>query len=256
MTYSRIKITAVILISFFLVSCTSTGNKRPNTASVQELKAADINVQLGLSYLQRGDYEIALEKLKKALQQNPNLPTAHNTIALLYQRIDVLDKAEYHFQKAINQQASYSEAQNNYGVFLCQGKKYQEAEKNFLLAIEDPLYSSKDRAYENAGLCAMRIPDQALAKSYFRKALQLNPVLAKSLLQMAKMSYYDVDYEGAESYMSRYKAAAKWTASTLLMAISIKNKLKNKNAVASYTLLLKSRFPDSDEAQKVKERFY
>lgn len=255
MMHPSIKLTSIILMSVFLVSCASTYNKniQKNTAS---FKAAELNVQLGLSYLQRGDYNTALEKLKKALQQNPKSSTAHNTIALLYQQLGVLDKAEYHFQKSVEFQPNYSEAQNNFGVFLCQKKAYKEAEEHFLRAIENPLYTSADRAYENAGLCVNRIPDQTLAKHYFRKALQLNPRLAKSLLQMAKLSYLNIDYEDAQSYMERYQTIAAWTASALLTAIMIKNKLNDQNAVASYTLLIKSRFPDSAETQKVKEGLY
>jgi len=244
----------IIICSLGLMSCSVTGEKvEPNTYA---LKAADINVQLGLSYLQRGNYEIALGKLTKALEQNPKLATAHNTIALLYQRLVMLDKVEAHFKKAVELRSDYSEAHNNFGVFLCQQQQYKLAEEHFLKAIENPLYTSIAYAYENAGLCVNRIPDATLAQRYFKKALQLEPKLTKSLLQMAKLSYLNIDYDDAHSYIQRYQQLAKWTAPSLFTAIQIENKLKNGNAVASYALLLKSRFPDSDEAIKVKKGLY
>lgn len=257
----------IITITLFVVACTPAGGTRPTstvgggssstaTHSARDSKAAEINVQLGLNYLQRGNYEIALEKLEKALQQDPNLPSAHNTVALLYQRLSVLDKTEYHFKKAVSLQPTYSEAQNNYGVFLCQQKRYEEAEKRFLATLKNPLYRSSAQALENAGMCANRIPDQTLAESYFRKALQKNENLSKSLLQMAKLRFLDVDYEEAHSYMKRYQTVGKWSASALFTAIQIENKRNNQNAVASYALLLKANFPDSDEARQVKRGQY
>jgi len=246
----------VTVISLWIVACTGVNGTRPTTYAAPDPKAAEINVRLGLNYLQRGDYDIALEKLEKALQQNPNLPSAHNTIALLYQRLGELSKAEHHFKQATQRDPRYSAAQNNYGVFLCQQGQYEEAEQRFLEALKNPLYKSPAQALENAGMCANRIPDQTLAESYFLRALQLNSELSKSLLQMAKLRFLNVDYENAQSYIQRYQAVASWQASALFTAIQIANKLNDQDAVASYALLLRANFPDSDEAQQVKKGQY
>jgi len=246
----------VALISLWLVGCTTAGGTRPTTYIAPDPKAADINVQLGLSYMQRGNYEIALEKLEKALQQNPNLPSAHNAIALLFQRLGESDKAEKHFKESVLRDPRYSEAQNNYGVFLCEQKHYEAAVQRFLEATKNPLYESKAQALENAGTCANRIPDQTLAEHYFLQALQLNPHLSKSLLQMAKLRFLNVEYEQALSYIQRYQQVANWVPSALYTAIQIGNKLNDQDAVSSYALLLRGKFPDSDEAQLVKRGEY
>ncbi|PCJ31925.1 MAG: type IV pilus biogenesis/stability protein PilW [Gammaproteobacteria bacterium] len=242
----------VITAMITLLGCNSTGGgTRPVSNVALDSKAAEINMRLGLNYLQRGSYAVALEKLERALTQNPNLPSAHNTIALLYQRLKQSDKAEYHFKKAIALQADYSEAHNNYGVFLCQNKQYQAAEQEFLSAITNPLYTGMAQAYENAGLCVNRIPDQTLAETYFRKALQLNPNLSKSLLQLASLRLLDIEYEQARSYIQRYKKVAAWTPQSLLIAIKVEDHLHDENAEASYITLLRGLFPDSDEALQV-----
>jgi len=250
------KMSVVAVISLWLVACTNAGSTRPTVHATPDAKAAEINVRLGLNYLQRGDYEIALAKLEKALQQNPNLPSAHNTIALLYQRLEEMDKAEYHFKQAVQRDPTYSAAQNNYGAFLCGQERYDEAEQHFLEAVKNPLYANKAQALENAGMCANRIPDQTLAEKYFLKALQINPNLSKSLLQMAQLRFLNIDYEDARSYIQRYQAVANWTPSALFTAIQIENKLKDRDAVASYALLLRANYPDSDEAQQVKKGQY
>ena len=172
---------------------------------------------------------------------------------MLYQRLGENDKAEKHFKKAVDLSPDYSEAQNNYGAYLCQQQRYDEAEARFMLAVENPLYQSVAEAYENAGLCAMQEPDVKKAESYFRRALQIQPTLSKSLLRMAEISYEQQNYLQARAYVQRFHGAATWTARALLTGIKTENKLGDKDAVASYTLILRSRFPDSDEMQMVNQ---
>jgi type IV pilus assembly protein PilF len=233
-----------------LTACGTTG---PREHIAPDPKAAELNMQLGISYLQRGDYEIAMEKLDKALKQNPNLPSAHNTMALLYQRLGESQKAEKHFKEAVNRAPQYSEAQNNYGVFLCQQGKYEEAEKRFLKAVENPLYQSAAMAYENAGLCTREIPDMVKSESYFRRALQINPNLSKSLMGMADLSYEQMNYMQARAYVQRFNSVSPWTPQALLTAIKTEQKLGNEDAVSSYKLIMRARFPDSDEMRMVNE---
>lgn len=244
---------AVILLALSaLTACNSTGGTRPEYIA-PDPKAAEINMRLGLNYLQRGDYAIALEKLQKALKQNPNLPSAHNTIALLYQRLGENDKAEGHFLEAVERAPDYSQAQNNFGVFLCDQGRYEDAEKRFLKAVENPLYETPALAYENAGLCVNRIPEPEKAEAYFRRALQIEPGLPKSLMRMAEISYQQQNYLQARAYIQRYQSTSSWTPQALLLAIKTENKLDDQDAVSSYTLILRSRFPDSDELQMVNQ---
>ena len=247
----------LILIWLTLTACTATGGgTKPVQHVAPDPKAAEINMRLGLNYMQRGDYKTAMEKLERSLQQDPNLPSTHNTIALLFQRLRVTEKAEQHFLQAVNRAPDYSEAQNNYGVFLCQQQRYEEGEQRFLAAIKNPLYSSPAQALENAGVCVSRIPDIEKAEKYFRQALQINPNLGNALIQMATISYQQNDYLQARIYIQRYKSISQWTSQALLLAIKTENQLQDQNAVASYALLLRARFPNSDETQQVKKGQY
>ncbi len=246
----------VALMVLVLTACQQAGSTRPTEHVAPDPKAAEINMRLGFNYMQRGDYEIALEKLEKALKQDPNLPSAHNTIALLYQRLGEVEKAEKHFKESVQRAPKYSEAHNNFGVFLCQQERYDEAEQQFLETLKNPLYSSPAQALENAGLCVNRIPDPVRAEAHFRKALQMNPNLSKSLLQMAELSYQQQDYLQAKAYIERYKAVSAWSPQAVLMSIKTENKLDDQDAVASYSLLLRAKFPDSDQALQVKNGQY
>ncbi len=253
----------LIISLLVLAGCqgqTDNSNIRPNSTSSEYIKpdkkAAELNMQLGLNYMQRGDYETALGKLEKALKQDSSSSTAHNTIAILYQRLNELGKAEHHYKQAVRLAPNYSEAQNNYGAFLCTQGRYDESVPRFLAALKNPLYRSKGQAYENAGLCTKLIPDEIQAEQYLRQALQINPRLGKSLLAMAEISYEQGEYLTSRAYIERYRNAARWTPKALLQAVKTERQIGDKDAVASYSNLLRGSFPDSDESKQVQSDLY
>ena len=129
----------------------------------------------------------------------------------------------------------------NYTVFAV------TAEKNKTL---------KRKAIENAGLCMSRIPDLVRAEAHFHKALQINPNMSKSILHLAEISYQQQDYQQAKDYMKRYQSVSLWNPQALLITIKIENKLGEEDEVASHILLLKGKFPDSDQAQQVRRGEY
>ena len=215
-------------------------------------RAADNNVQLGIAYMNKGQLEVALGKLRRALEQDPDLPSAHNAIAILYTRLGEMDQADRHYREALELDDSDSSAHNNYGLFLCDRKRYREAESHFMAAVKNPLYRTP-LAFTNAGICVNRIPDRAGAERYFRRALELNPVYPAPLYQMARLSYEDRHYLQARGYLQRYQAVARHTAETLWLGVIVERQLGDKNAVSSYGLKLKANFPDSEETRKYRE---
>ena len=87
-----------------------------------------------------------------------------------------------------------------------------------------------------------------VAESYFRSALENNPKIAVTLIQMAQLSYETPNYLSARAYLQRYLEVSSHTAKSLWLGINIERELGDKNALSSYTLLLKNKFPDSKEA--------
>ncbi|MFA7096224.1 MAG: type IV pilus biogenesis/stability protein PilW [Gammaproteobacteria bacterium] len=225
--------------------------EQPGTRSLQA--AAEANLQLGVGYLQQGNYELALEKLEKSLEQNPSSASAHNVIAVLYERLNQLDLAERHYRRALSLDPKDSGAHNNYGRFLCMRNRLAEAEKHFLTALENPLYQTPEIAHTNAGICALRVPDPAKAEQHFRSALKVNPLYREALIEMAKLSFEQERYLQARAYLQRYQEVAPKSAESLWLGVRIERALGNRDAAASYALLLKSNFPDSEEMQQLLE---
>ncbi|MDM8561000.1 type IV pilus biogenesis/stability protein PilW [Candidatus Parabeggiatoa sp. HSG14] len=212
-------------------------------------KKADNNMQLGVEYLRRGRNDIALDKLKKALNQCANHAEAHHAIAVLYERLGEDDKAKPHYQKALTFNTQNSDVHNNYGQFLCKQKQWEEADKHFLEALKNPTYGTPEIPYTNAGLCALHNNNFAKAETYLRKALQKNSQFPRALYQMAQLNYEQKNYKQARYYLQRYTEIANHTPKTLWLGIRIERIFHNQDTEASYALFLRRNFPDSEETQ-------
>ena len=201
---------AVCVFVASLFACSNSNVKKEEHET-----PAEINAQLGLDYLQQGDVDIAIQKLKRAQEQNPNLAATYHYYGLLYQRLSSWDLADQNFKHALDLAPHDAAIQNNYGAFLCDRGRYREAEKLFLEAGRSPEYKRSYEAYENAGLCVQRIPDRKKAEQYFRHALEINPVLPTSLFNMAQLSFEDGDYLKARAFLQRYHGVVSPSPPTL-----------------------------------------
>jgi len=240
-----------ILLCLGLIACnqttdgSGTGAIRPSSGTND---IAAVNLNLGVEYLRLGKYEKALSKLEKASEADENYPPIYNTLGVLYQRLGDKVRAEAYYQHALRLNSSDPSTLNNYGQFLCQEGRFDEAEAAFLKAAQNPLYPMPEIALSNAGTCALAHGNLDIAEKYFRSALEQNPRVAVALLQMAQISYTNASYLSARAYLQRYLEIGKHTAKTLWLGINIERELGDKNLLASYELLLKNKFPQSKEA--------
>lgn len=176
-------------------------------SGVEEKKAADYNSELGVRYLQQGRLKLADEKLRKSLAQNPNSAQSNHYFALLQQRLGFNKQASSHFQKAIRISPRDPELRNNYGSFLCKTNKPQVAVTQFLTAIKNPLYSTPEFAYTNAGICLRRASNanDAQAEKYFHLALEKKVSFPSALLELAKLYNDQGNRKKSQVFMTRYK---------------------------------------------------
>ena len=212
-------------------------------------KIAQLNLELGMAYMEKNDNEKALKKLRKAIQLDPQYADAHNAIAILYSRLGEDNKAGAHYEKAVKLEPRNSGALNNYGQYLCSHDQQQKADTMFKRALDNPLYQTPEFAYLNAGICAKGAQDLNQAESYFRAALKQNPYMVPALFQMADLSFSLKRYLPARGYIERYSETAQHNAKSLWLAIQIERALGDFDQEASYALQLKNNFPDSQETR-------
>lgn len=242
------------LLALLLAACTPPGGVRDSDQLDQPGSSpADLYVNLGVEYMREGQLEVALEKLKYALHMDPRNAAGHNAIAVLYERLGKTELASEHYHRALSLDASSPFIHNAYGAFLCTRKQFTEADAHFRQAAEYPLNRAPEVALTNAGSCALQVPDADRAETYFRSALQKNPEFAPALRQMVQISLDKQAYLSSRAYLQRYLAVAKHTAQTLWLGILTERKLGDQDAVASYELLLRADFPDSEQARQLEE---
>lgn len=142
----------------------------PGKENQENQEAADLNAKLALYYLQMNHTARAKQKILLAQRQAPHHTSVWYVQGYLSEKTGNYQLAEKAYLHAIALAPRHGAAHNNYGTFLCRQGNYQAAIKQFLLAVEDPDYLYVGKAYQNAGICAQKIPDPIQAKKFFQKA--------------------------------------------------------------------------------------
>ncbi|MEN9917169.1 MAG: type pilus biosis protein PilF [Pseudomonadota bacterium] len=236
-----------IIVIFFIVTLVACSIFPKSKTPISGSQASDVNVQLGLAYLETGDVQRAHQKLLLAEQQSPGSLKAKGAMGYFLESTGNSPSADAYYRRAITLNPKSGAAQNNYGSFLCRRGRYAEADQHFLLALQDPSYLNTAQVYENAGLCAMQIPDTEKAMRYFTQAISQDPNRAISWLELGRINYQAKDYQQAQQYLDRYMQLVKEpTANALWLGAVLARNLGNQTAAGSYTLMLQTRFPNSD----------
>ena len=231
-------------------ACVSSGGSVSDPASGTD--AAIANMNLGAGYLRQGNTTLAIERLQRALAQDPNLVQAHTTIALAYDQIGNLEQAESHFKRATQLNPSDGSAANGYAAFLCtHGNRWTEAQPYFRRAADDAKYGTPEVALSNAGVCARDAGELAAAEENFRAALMRNPRYADALLNMLELTYQRGEYLQSRAFMQRYLEVRPATASVLLTCVNTERALNNAAAADRCAAQLRSGFPGSPEVAQL-----
>jgi len=179
MTFRKALIwTLLILWIFLLFACSGTQAKRN--------KQAQVTRALGEAYLQQGNITEALRELLKAEKLNPNDHLLHNDMGLAYMAKKRLDKAEFHFKKAIDIRTEFAPAKNNLGSVYLAKKDWDAAIAQFKTVAGDILYATPHYPLTNLGIAYYNKKDYASAEKYYRDALELQPEFGLALRGLGK----------------------------------------------------------------------
>jgi len=146
-----------VVLASLLTGCVSSGDSNPMSTDKGRDEARKAYVQLGLGYLQQGMTEQAKMPLSKALEIDKTDPDTHAALALVFQSEMEHELAEEAFLKALRGRPADARILNNYGSFLFQRQRYQEAYAQFQKAAADNLYPERSRVYENLGITSLRL---------------------------------------------------------------------------------------------------
>ena len=252
MTYTK-----YLLVSLFLVlclaACVSSGGKGMGPSTVDKVKALELHIKLAQGYVSKRNRESARHHLRKAFDIDKSSAEAEATLALLYQLEGEPSLAEASFKKALKRKKDFTLAQNNYGVFLFETGRYEEALIQFEKAAADLDYDSRASALVNVGRTSLKLGHKERAKSAFEHASVLNRDLPEAFIELAAMNFETQEYAEAKQNLDRFMAIGQHTPRGLLLGIRLERIFGNKDKEASLAIILKNRFPYSKEYLEYKQ---
>lgn len=246
---STLRSAALAAALLVLQACGGGGSTRP--AGVDPAVA---NTNLGAGYLRQGRLDLAIERLQRALDQNPRLADAHSTIAIAYDQLGSVDEAETHYRRATQLEPDNAGAANSYAVFLCRQNRWRDAEPYFRRAADTRAYATPEVALTNAGLCARGSGDLQGAERYFREALTRSPTFPDALTNMMDLSYQAGNYLQARAFIQRYLDARPPTAPVLLLCFQVERELRNAEGADRCATRLRNDFKDSPEVAQLEQQ--
>lgn len=207
--------------------------------------------QLGARYYRSGKYELARDRLHRALDLAPRMAIAHSTLALTYEALENSRLAREHYARAVRYAPEDPAVRNTYAVFLCRQERYDDAREQFEVAAGIPDNDEAEITLTNAGVCMAQKPDYELAERFLREALEHRSTYGEALIQMAALKYTTEDFLTSRAFLQRYLATHRAMPEVLYLAVQVEKALGDDEASTAYANQLLREFPDSAQARRV-----
>lgn len=236
MARKRILLVAAIT-HIFLLGCTAQPEQLLQSEPAIK-KSVNSYATLGFAYLERNNNERAKRAFLKALNLDSDAVNALHGMALIYQQEGELELAEHYFTQALDERGSFSVARNNFAAFLYQEGRYEEACEQLKITVRDTLYANRQLAFENLGLCQLKLNQQSEAEESFKRALQLDRSSyhrsSRALLELADLKQEQNRPLDAWGYLQQHLEVAKTSKRSLMLGIQLAEQLGKKAERSRY----------------------
>jgi type IV pilus assembly protein PilF len=251
---------SVLKIAFITTVCISTvlisGCQTPATIGQKDPeKAVKVRSQLAAEYIRSGDLDAAKRALDQALESDPRDANANMMMGILLQQEGSkisMEKADSYFRRSISSDSKNAQARNNYGTYLYQVERYNEAVEQLSIAGATLGYDQRSRALENLGRVYLKLGDQASAEKAFRQALQANRNSFVSMLELSEILYLNQQAESAGKLYEQFvRAVGQKNQGARALWIGIRIARANGDNLGMQVLVnqLRALFPGSQEYQ-------
>ena len=245
-----ISLCSVLVLTGCVSEQSYVGSDKPvSDRTFDNIEAARTRISLGLNYLRRGDTSQAKYNLERARSFAPNSAEVHSALAYYYQSVGETKQAEEYFRLAIQKDSNYADAYNNYGAFLCQLHRYDEAEQLLLKAISRPGYIRVAESYENLALCQLQQNNFSKAMSYLEQSLSHNTTRITSLTLAAGLTYAMGNMQQAKLQLDRIQRLGRVSARTVLLSYLIAEKNGDRETMRNAEQLLLTLYTETPETR-------
>lgn len=254
----------LILSAALFAGCAGTNTgPGPSAAPVSEQapagqaeRSAKTHTELGTLYLQAGNLVVALEEARLAAAIDPGYAPAFDLMGLVHLALNEMPQAGTAFERASQLAPGDPQIANDYGWFLCQSGREQEAFKYFEAAARNPLYKTPTRPYTNAGLCYLRLKDEKSAEANFQRAAMTDGSNAQAIYHLSNLAYKRGDFFNAKKLLGELHRLMEPNAESLWLGVRIERKIGDRQAEASYSSQLRRKFAGTPEHQALLQGNY
>ena len=238
----------VVVLSLMTLSTFASAQTPAPTPEREHLETRLMaRLKLAAEYYGQGQLGQALRELNGAQDIASDYAPLQSLLGIVNMDLNRHDEAEKAFQKALRLDRDNPDIHNNYGWFLCVRGNASKGIEWLTKAYTNPLYTTPEKALYNAGKCARKGGDTAMATEYFSKALLVAPRSSAVVYEMASMQFDAGDYAKTLELLDRFHNMDKETPQSLWLALRSEQRLGHTKEVESYAKKLQRKFPDSAE---------
>lgn len=250
--YKLAFITTICMSAIFITACqtqTTMVKKDPE-------KAVKVRTQLAAEYIKSGDLDSAKRTLDQALEMNSRDSAANMMMGILLQQEGSkvsMDKADAYFKRAISADPQNAQARNNYGTYLYQIERYNDAIEQLNVAGTTLGYEQRYKAFENVGRIYLKLGDMPNAEKSFKQALQVNRDSYISMLELSEIFYLKQQTAAATQLYEQFvRGVGQKNQGARALWIGIRNARANSDTMGMQALVnqLRALFPESPEYQR------
>ena len=245
-------ISAVIIIAVVITSCATVP-----VNGISNKKRVRSHVDMGLAYLQSGQYTSAIREFVKAEKLAPKDPDPHYYLGISYNNIKRYNRAVTELKEAIALKPDSPSVHNYLGTVYIKTGLYDKAIKEFQIAASDDLYKTPAIALNNMGWIYYRKGDYKTALLKYQEALDRNPSTNIPFLIQKNMGVAylaDNQINNAIRHLKKSLQIAPYIAEThYWLGMSYLKKKKYREAVKEFHAAIEID-PESEFGQKAKKR--
>ncbi len=162
----------VLVLTLLAGACVSTpqADRIPRSGP----QAAEYLLNQGVAALNRGQLDLAEQKLQQAVQRNPMLLHARNALGLVYTYKRNFPKAIETFEKLLQLSPEYYDAYNTLGAIYIELNQFDRAKEKLLVAANAKDYLTPENAFANLAILELRNNRLDAASRYIGMGLNLN----------------------------------------------------------------------------------
>jgi type IV pilus assembly protein PilF len=159
-------ICALLAVVCGLSACTSTSNQmdiltqaEPDSTRQRAMR----RLSLASAYYEVNQMDVAQQEVRAALQIDPNYADAYSLLGLIHQRAKATLLAQQSFEQAVHLASKppvrgneLAAIQHNYGWFLCEENRFNEAQVMFERALSQTTYANAAKTNNAMVMCSKR----------------------------------------------------------------------------------------------------